>query len=122
MTKLTRKQALEMSLEKWIWHYENPELSLGSADFPKIKNGEWPEMRSHCPCCEYVKQYHWPITQTICKNYCPINWPIGRCTPESRYIKPQKESYFYHWTNAITSKMRKKYAKLIVDLIKKELE
>jgi hypothetical protein len=114
MARLTKKQAIEMTREKWNWHYHHPS-KYDSWHFPKIRSGEW-QLKFDCPCCEYVEQYGSAEDFNDCKRLCPLVWPLGRCARYERHPIIEDGMYYDQWAWARTNYYRKKYAKLIRDL------
>jgi len=100
MKRLTKRKALEICRELWVWLADHPE---------KWKN-EWPgwekygKMKAYCPCCEYNEQhgYHY------CNAACLIKWPGGICLND---FSPYRQ-----WAGAISPAIRTKYARKIVKL------
>ena len=89
--KLTKRKALEICRELWLWLADNPEKSKD--DWPGWKE-YWP-MISGCPCCEYIR-HRYPFGILNCHR-CLLKWPISRwahsCldddTPYSAWLEPK---------------------------------
>jgi hypothetical protein len=88
--KLTRKKALDMSIDLWMWLSENPMMEKD--DYPKIKSIE--NFYARCPLCEF---YDGDCFNN--DNTCPL-WE-NECAD------------FFKWAGSIRKKTRKKYATVI---------
>lgn len=75
MTELTKRRALEICRDLWLWLEENPGKRKG--DWPGWKNID---IGDDCPCCAYVREQP-PIKDGImdCLK-CPLLslWPAKR--------------------------------------------
>ena len=82
--KLTKRKALELTVELWDWLTNNPEKK--KTDWPgwELNGGKIPKLLNDCPCCEYDDQ-HMTHFDDYCE-HCPLleYWPGGNCEPDSR--------------------------------------
>lgn len=99
--KLTKKKAYKLHYELWDWLYENP--SKQKRDWPMWtrNGGEIEEVDSDCFLCEI----HY-----LCDRRCPLYINQIPCFTE-------KIGLHAKWCGAKTPKTRKKYAKLIRDIV-----
>ena len=104
--RLTKKKAIEITIELWKWLEENPKL--GKSAWPKWK--KYGIMAFNCPCCEYTegktdKKYSY----MDCEKFCPLIeiWPYEK-TPEYVPCEDPKSPYS-KWDDNDTSKA--KYAR-----------
>lgn len=106
--RLTKKRAIELTLELWMWLYENP--GKYKSDWPgwKDSGGIYETVDCECFACEHAF-----ATIRRCKScvLLPL-WP-QTCT--------SGDNVYANWNEATTDKAKKKYAKQIVDFCKKEL-
>lgn len=100
MMRLTRKKAIEISIELWEWLAETGGLKRN-----------WPGWRIYdsmaldCPLCEYSNRKNArKKVDAICDEYCPI---------KNCYKAGYKE-----WDEAGASKARKKYATLFLETLR----
>lgn len=87
--KLTPKLALDIGFELWTWLAANP--LKHKVDWPGWD--EYSEMRSNCPCCEYV--VHEYGEGVDCNGICIVEWPNGSCSYAS--------SPYRRWCQACTA-------------------
>ena len=101
--KLTRKQALKVCYELWLWLAENP--SKFKYDWPGWE--KYGRMFNWCPCCEYADH---------CCKRCPLHsfWPNGFCT--ALY------SSYANWRSATMDKQRRTFALKIANACKVRLK
>lgn len=105
--KLTRKKAIELCIELWMWCMETGE---DKKDWPRWT--EFKKIRNDCWFCEYSKNR---LKYNGCK-YCPYNENFAYM---KTYSCESKRSPYFKWANADTPEDKKKYAKLFVKQIKK---
>lgn len=98
--KLTRKKAIELSKELWVWLAETGKMKH---EWPRWEKYGW--MTWHCPLCEYA----WG--GDACPR-CPYWQTYGHCCPDD---SEEEETIFSQWDDAKTSKTRKKYARLFLE-------
>ena len=99
--KLTRKKAIELSIELWEWLAETG--AMMKLYWPKWK--EYGYANCDCFLCEYgFRKKH--------SDTC-LNCPLKRCLGYSCYGTAYGE-----WEDARTEKDRKKYAKLFLEQLK----
>lgn len=113
--RLTKKQALGLTLALWDWLFHHP--TKEKLDWPEWKRngGIYPGVDSECFCCEYdqyratenMRKYA-KIEYSICQ-YCPLYKELSGCG------RSPQESIFIRWDNAMTPKTKKKYAGLIAE-------
>lgn len=92
---ITLKTAKELSIEKWQWNFDYP-----GEELPEHIENKIYYYLSHCPICT--------IYEYECKK-CVIG-KVSKCG--------LRVSYYSKWELAKTNKTRKKYAGLILNLIK----
>lgn len=61
--KITKKEAILLSLDMWIWLFKNP--TKRKEDYPKLEKNKIDKMKSSCPCCEYYVSIY-----NTCKGCC----------------------------------------------------
>lgn len=102
--RLTKKRALDISIELWEW------MAKTGSNY----KGDWPgwekygEMFNYCPLCEYAGAVK--IETNRCKK-CLLKWGAFGC-------ERQGESQYLKWDDALTKADRKKYAGLFVKQLK----
>ena len=101
--RLTRKQAIDLSIELWKWLAETGKQK---EDWPG-----WEElggMGNHCPLCEYAG-----LKNRVYKgcSKCPLSWGEHGC-------QENPISYYDSWRSVLTKKAKKKYAKLFLEQLK----
>ena len=67
--KLTKKRALELHAELWMWLALNPNKQKQNWPRWKVNGGSIPHAAGHCFCCEYDNQF----ASKACKK-CPVIW------------------------------------------------
>jgi hypothetical protein len=70
MARLTKRKALQVCYELWMWWYENPQKE--KSDWPRYHEYEFD---NDCPCCEYNKQHNndsFSVTSNKCCLKCPL--------------------------------------------------
>jgi len=110
--RLTKRKTLQITHELWTWLAENPTI-----DGKWMYKFDWPGweryggMACDCPCCEYVEYYEDPFR---CSKKCPLIslWP-GTCT--------HYDSVFIKWVKSDREDHRTKYALIIANAAKTEL-
>lgn len=110
---MDKREALEICRDLW-----DDLARTGSDD-----KGSWPGWEKHgllyfaCPCCHYVMNKH--DGRLLCED-CPLLTHWGG----TYLVAPccDKVSPFDKWARAKTPKNRKKYAKIIADFARTELE
>lgn len=109
--RLTKKRAIELTLELWTWLYENP--TKYKANWPgwTWSGGQYKEVSCDCFCCEWV----FTVTKKGCSS-CPLAPLWGASCAEL-----SEGNVYRLWGEATTNKDKKKYAKQIVNFCKKEL-
>lgn len=101
--RLTKKKALEIAIELWIWLAES-----GSAYKKKwIGWKKYGDMQDDCPLCEYDAKH----------NHCQHNHCLS-CPLEQTYMDGCYGAYFNEWDGAKTKRERKKYAALFLEQLK----
>ena len=119
MAKLTKRKALQVCYELWMWLSENPRKN--KRDWPKRSTYAKELVYYLCPCCTYLEQKS-NETFITCNNsteYPTENcllykiWPDGCERHNSPYLKYIKNTQ---------SASRKKYALQIANATKKELD
>jgi macrodomain Ter protein organizer (MatP/YcbG family) len=108
---MTRKEAIDLSLEVWRYLAAHPEIAdkicLPDDLYNKIK-----DMINQCPLCEYSS-----INKGLCKD-CPITFE-----EKGKFIKCSRDRLPYmKWFNAKTKETRKEAATAIVRLLEAALE
>ena len=105
--RLTRKRARELSIEKWEWLYDHPS-KIDFYDLPEELQIKLWDFSAKCPLCElYVNS----SSYGKCKNKCPFVQAKQICSAEG--------SHYSIWlVPSTSSKTRKKYAGLILQIIK----
>ena len=109
--RLSRKKAIKLCIELWTWLAKTGKKKVEWPEWEKYKAYNKP-IDSHttydCWFCEYGYQRN--TMSDRCKS-CPYNRKYGHC------FNP--ESYYDLWEEAKTPLIRKKYAKLFLEQIKK---
>lgn len=104
--RLSKKRAIELTLELWQWLYKHPDK--GKFKWPEweYNGGKYPTVINDCFACN----------KGPCSK-CPLLplWP-DTCCPGAH-----QSTIYTRWAAAKSNKTRKKYAKQIVDFCKKEL-
>ena len=104
--RLTRKRAKELSIEKWEWFYKHPS-KINDSDLPEELQIKLGSFEAACPLCELYADF----LNGRCKKKCPFVQAEQNCLA--------KGSYYFIWLKSTTSsKTRKKYAGLILQIIK----
>ena len=99
---LTKKKAIEISIELWEWMAET------GAEDKHMWEGwkKYGRMCAHCPLCEYVTRRDAAFRNCLS---CPLaSYSLKNC-----YL-----SAFADWTEAKTEVDRKKYAKLFLEQLR----
>lgn len=101
--KLTKKKAIEYSIELWTW------LVKAGAEFKGDWDGwdKYGKMSSGCPLCEYAG---FPPSSNCRK--CPYYKKFKRCYDNG------EDTIYSKWEDASTPGTRKKYAKLFLEHLK----
>ena len=98
--KLTKKKAIELSIELWTWLTETGK-----------RKDEWDKWTSRvidmCFLCEYGRQM---TPRRFSCNVCPYRDKFGHCNNDG--------SNFNRWCTARTPKTRRKYAALFLEQLK----
>lgn len=100
--KLTKKKAIEISIELWTWLAETGKRKYEWHGWEK-----YGEMQCDCPLCEYSlikKEVH------DCLGKCPYYEKFGFCFGG--------DSVWHKWNFAQAPRTRKKYAKLFLEQLK----
>ena len=127
--KLTKKEALEKTIEMWTWLAEHPEAS--KKDYCK-ENNIVNRPFCGCYCCQYASEQNSLLPNTENKircGHCPI-WNVSNlCTT---YNSPYYSYHSAHWHQKLGPQMRyttelsyrnkTKYALEIVALAKEKLK
>lgn len=96
--RLTKKKAIEISIELWTWLAETGE-----------EKDEWPgweecgHMSCYCAFCEYCNRH--PEKDTDSCSTCPYYEKFGPCQADDENLTPYDK-----WEEAKTEVLRKKYA------------
>ena len=99
--KLTKKKAIELSIEKWTDHAKTGEEN---------NNEDWHErhgyekMESDCALCEYTDRIRY---SNLCSS-CPYYQRFGLCL----------RGVYISWLDAETPEDRKEYANLFLEELK----
>ena len=110
--RLTRKRAKELSIEKWEILYNHPKLhdynyeSYLEENHPKL----WNVIKNHNSDCSLCELYYNTGVNEYCNLECPLMLDVRGCL--------SKNAYWRKWAWARTPKTRKKYAGLILQIIK----
>ena len=98
--KLTKKRAIELSIELWEWLAET---GKEKEDWPEWKQngGKHPDVMSLCFLCEFDES-----KRGICDD-CPYFKRYGECS--------NADTPFAQWAEAETKTTSKKYAKLFLE-------
>lgn len=111
---LTKQQAKDLSILKWQYFYDHPECwiiwNMPEKIYSKLEN-----YKHNCPLCQLYQ------TSRYCKKECPLVIASHQCVSGgsiSNTPEVKKNSYFKKWQNAESDKTRKKYAGLILQIIK----
>ena len=102
--RLTKKKAIDLSIELWTWLAETG--SPRKEDWPGWKRLGAESTLAHCFLCEYSSRREY----SICK-FCPFHQRFGHCTLSS-------PSAYSKWSEEDNSPMRKKYASEFLELLK----
>ena len=99
--KWTRRDALLLCRELWVFISRNP--NLGKHMWPRWarNGGDVPECSYLCPACGFLR--HQELSSC---SACILNWTNGHCL-DGEYIE---------WRKAMTSEERVRWAKAIVRL------
>lgn len=100
--KLTKKKAIEITIELWTFGVET---GKGKRDWDGW--GKYGKMDNDCPLCEYILRI-----KSNCED-CPYLQKFYHCIGSSGRL-----SIYEKWCNAKTPKTRKKYAKLFLGQLK----
>ena len=100
--KLTKKKAIEISIELWEYLAKTG-LDKGSWEGWK----KYGEMEAHCPLCEYDVQNEVPEDDKICAR-CPLSLGYEGC-----YKTP-----YLQWCSATTKATCKRYATEFLEVLK----
>lgn len=94
--KLTRKKALQLCKEHWLWLAENPDKE--KIHWPKFQKYSY--MSGNCFCCEYSTTHRRPY----CGKKCILSnlWPMG-CDKDAT-------SPYVLWTKTENLETRKRMA------------
>ncbi len=104
--RLTKKKALDISIELWEWMTEDG--NENKSDWPEWK--KYGEMVHDCPLCAYVgKKGRWTHR---CKK-CPLKWGRFGC-------QYNRVSQYNNWLRANNPTDRKKYAGLFLEQLKEK--
>ncbi len=106
--KLTKKKAIELSIELWSW------LAETGADSKRDWDGweKYGEMLNDCALCKYREEHSkaYPPSCRVCSYY----QKFGCC-----YGKSGKPSTIYdHWEDAETTEQHKEYASKFLEQLK----
>lgn len=112
MARLTKRKALKICYDLWIWLAKNPLET--KKNWPGWK--QYGKMKNICPCCEYDRIYG----AGHCRK-CPLAdlWPLD---PENGPNCTNEKSVYMKWSNALTSKSSEKYAFIIANAAKAGLD
>ena len=102
--KLTRKKAIEICIELWIWLAETGKSKEDWDGWERYGN-----MMCDCPLCEYSKQKV-GLGYYRCKP-CPITKQVGG----DGSVEDCWKFGFKDWDNVKTERTRKKYAKIFLE-------
>ena len=105
--KLTKKRAIEKSIELWEWLAETGE------EWKKEWSG-WDGAKAFNDCflCEYTLGLSSFVFDLECKEYCPL-------AKGKRQFQCDKTTQpYHHWCEAKTAQTRKKYAKLFLEQLR----
>lgn len=105
--KLTRERALELHRRMWT------DMQKDLGDNPTYEqrynyktrwlrtNFPYDCVEHNCFLCEYAK-----VDYAECEDYCPIEWPAGRCEDGSWYDEELDEwDYSDNWTHMPISRL-----------------
>ena len=100
--RLTLKLVIIIAKELWVWMAEtgspNKEDWPGWKKYGKMKNNcKYGQMKNNCPLCEYTLRHG-----GFCGGYCPYYKKFGHCEG--------KDSPYLKWSEALSTKTRKRYA------------
>ena len=105
--KLTREQALELHRRMWTDMQkdlgDNPTYEQRYTYKARWLRTNFPHDCVACNCflCEYAK-----VPYEECEDYCPIEWPAGRCEDGSWYDEESaKWDYSDNWTHMPISRL-----------------
>jgi hypothetical protein len=112
--KLTKKKAIEITIELWKWMEQNPDKN----------KQDWPGWRVYdyadcgCSCCEYTKRKTRNVTiDKNCEEFCPLImlWPYKRDISSDgitiRMSCEQDQSIYAKWSQSHFKKNKVKYAR-----------
>ncbi len=100
--KLTREQAIDLSIELWEWLAETGGFKHQWSGWEKYGDSD-----PGCFLCDYQEQKD--SSDRGCGD-CPYFQKFGRCLKD--------KSPYDKWDNASTPQTRKKYAKLFLEQLK----
>lgn len=105
--ELTRERALELHRQMWT------DMQKDLGDNPTYEqryhykarwihtNLPYNDIACNCFLCEYAK-----VSYEECEDYCPIEWPAGRCEDGSWYDEESaKWDYSDSWTHMPISRL-----------------
>ena len=96
--RLTKRKALELTIELWDWLAKNPSKTEGDWPKWKLNGGSIHEMQHDCSCCEYDLRHGGSGYSAGGCQHCPLRdyWPHGSCEPEFG------SSPWFDWIEATT--------------------
>lgn len=104
--RLTKKKAKEISVEVWQYLYDNPEIE-SKIDLPDKMFNKIKKIYNNCPLCEYFQ-----LRLTMKK--CPLNISKFDYTCAADCAN----GFYNKWRYSETKRERKKYAGIILKMIK----
>jgi hypothetical protein len=103
--KMTLDEAKELHYQLWDWLYQT-----GCNE-----KEEWPEWEENGGKIRGVEAYCFVCEMTKTCETCPVDWVLTKRCCEAEWAG-DKSGYFTLWCTALSTKLRKKYAKIIRDL------
>ncbi len=129
MTKLRKKEALELCAALWEWLAENP--TAKKHEWPQWagNGGTVPEMLNMCPCCEYASErVAVPFLldkEGVTCEHCPITkeaWDGGHVQGSKGFYCEYHKSPYHRWRRSKRPSARRKYALQVAQLAREALK
>ena len=109
--RLTKKKAIELTIELWKWLEENPEAH--KMDWPLWRKYDY--LDCGCSCCEFTKRKSKnEEVDKLCEAYCPLYvvWPYERKECEEMPCEYHKSPYA-KWSRTFDLEEKRFYAREI---------